>query len=93
MDLEYLKKEIREIFKEENQAFIKSILDSKKELSQPLEPRTYLTSKELCNQYSISDRTLINWQHKGLKPMRIGRKKYFEIKTIERFLNSQTNEF
>ncbi len=97
MDYDYLKKIIRETIseeiKKENKALFDSLLKEKKDNAQPLPERTHLTAKELIATYGISDRTLINWQHSGLKPERVGRKKYFKITQVQQFLKSNTDSF
>jgi|GEM_PF-6521907 len=90
MDHDYQKKIVREVLKEElENAFKEWSLVLKESVSgQPLPERKQLTREEVIKQYNISKRTLINWEHRGLKTLTIGRKKYYLIEEVERFIKS-----
>ena len=91
MDYDFHKKLLREVVKEELKTafeeYGQTLLPNIQ--GQPLPQRRHLTRAEVREQYEISDRTLINWEHRGLKSHQVGRKKYYLITEIENFLKSQ----
>ena len=45
-----------------------------------------LTTRALCERYSVSDRTIDRWLDAGIlpPPMRINRRRYWDLEEIER---------
>lgn len=88
MDYDFHKKLVREVVKEEITAAFELYGQAfqPNNQGQPLPERRHLTRAEVKEQYAISERTLINWEHRGLKSHQVGRKKYYLITDIEHFL-------
>lgn len=91
MDYDFHKKLVREVVKEEIKAafeFYGQAIQATGQ-GQPLPERRHLTRAEVKEQYAISERTLINWEHRGLKSCKSGKKKFYLITDIEHFLMSE----
>ena len=88
-----LEKELRRIVYEECMKAFKEFSANQQE-PKKANGRKYLKAKEVLDEFGISPRTLVNWQHRGLKYNKVGGKNYYLVSEIEKFIRfSSRNAF
>lgn len=87
MDYDHIKRLLQEALKSEDfkSELKETLIAVIHQESQRLPEKKYLTAEEVCGNYGVCKRTLLNWEYAGLKSVRIGRAKFFDIDDLNNF--------